>query len=59
MVDSVGVGGPPMPRLAFIFCCLFILLAAAATALRVGLPFLDAVLAAVGERKHATVMRWC
>ena len=38
--------GPPMPRRAFIFCWRFILLAAWATALRVGFPFLDAVFAA-------------
>ncbi len=38
--------GPPMPRRAFIFCWRFILLAAWATALRVGLPFLEAVFAA-------------
>ena len=35
-----------MPRRAFIFCWRFILLAAWATALRVGLPFFEAVLAA-------------
>ena len=35
-----------MPLRAFIFCCLFILLAAWATALRVGLPFFEAVFAA-------------
>ena len=35
-----------MPRRAFIFCWRFILLAAAATAFLVGLPFLDAVFAA-------------
>jgi hypothetical protein len=38
--------GPPMPLRAFIFCWRFILLAAWATALRVGLPFLEAVFAA-------------